>query len=162
ELSPACAANMPDQEFAGITQVHNRIGTVGPPLPGCAARVIHPETRQDLPLGEEGLLLITGANVMKGYLGKPELTREVVLDGWYVTGDMARIDPDGHVPLTGRLSRFAKVGGEMVPLEKVEEELHEVLGTSERVCAVTCVPCEARGERLVVLYIPAALSQHGL
>jgi acyl-[acyl-carrier-protein]-phospholipid O-acyltransferase/long-chain-fatty-acid--[acyl-carrier-protein] ligase len=162
ELSPACAANMPDQEFAGITQVHNRIGTVGPPLPGCAGRVIHPETRAPLPLGEEGMLLITGANVMKGYLGKPELTREVILDSWYVTGDMARIDSGGHITLTGRLSRFAKVGGEMVPLEKLEEELHDILGTSERVCAVTCVPCQSRGERLVVLYVAATLSQHGV
>ena len=80
----------------------------------------------------------------------------MVRDGWYVTGDMARIDEDGFITLTGRLSRFAKVGGEMVPLEKIEEELHDILGTSERVCAVTCVPDEARGERLVVLYLAAA------
>jgi acyl-[acyl-carrier-protein]-phospholipid O-acyltransferase/long-chain-fatty-acid--[acyl-carrier-protein] ligase len=162
ELSPACAANLPDQEFGGVAQVHNRIGTVGPPLPGCAARVVHAETGEPLPLGQEGLLLFTGANVMKGYLGKPELTAQVVRDGWYVTGDMGRIDPDGHVTLTGRLSRFAKVGGEMVPLEKVEEELHEILSTSERVCAVTCVPCASRGERLVVLYVAAQLSVFGL
>jgi acyl-[acyl-carrier-protein]-phospholipid O-acyltransferase/long-chain-fatty-acid--[acyl-carrier-protein] ligase len=162
ELSPACAANMPDQPFGGLTQVHNKIGTVGPPLPGCAARVVHPETRAVLPLGEEGLLEITGANVMQGYLGKPDLTTEVLHDGWYVTGDMARIDADGHVTLTGRLSRFAKIGGEMVPLEKIEEELHEILGTGERVCAVTCVPDEARGERLVVLYVADHLTQIGV
>ncbi len=162
ELSPACAANLPDQEHGGLTQVHNRTGTVGPPLPGCAARVVHPETREVLPLGEEGLLEITGANVMRGYLGKPELTAQVIHDGWYVTGDMARIDADGYVTLTGRLSRFAKIGGEMVPLEKIEEELHEILGTGERVCAVTCVPDEARGERLVVLYVEEHLSQTGL
>jgi acyl-[acyl-carrier-protein]-phospholipid O-acyltransferase/long-chain-fatty-acid--[acyl-carrier-protein] ligase len=162
ELSPAGAANMPDEEYAGFTQVHNRGGTVGPPLPGCAARVVHPETNSPLPLGEEGLLLVTGANVMKGYLGRPELTAEVMRDGWYVTGDMARVDADGFVTLTGRLSRFAKVGGEMVPLEKIEEELHDILGTGERVCAVTCVPCESRGERLVVLYLALPLSQFGV
>jgi acyl-[acyl-carrier-protein]-phospholipid O-acyltransferase/long-chain-fatty-acid--[acyl-carrier-protein] ligase len=162
ELSPACAANMPDQEFAGLTQVHNKVGTVGPPLPGCAARVVHPETRDVLPSGEEGLLEITGANVMQGYLGKPELTAGVLHDGWYVTGDMARVDADGHVTLTGRLSRFAKIGGEMVPLERIEEELHEILGTGERVCAVTCVPDEARGERLVVLYLAEQLTVVGL
>lgn len=122
-------------------------------MPGCAARIVHPETREPLPLGEEGLLLMTGANVMKGYLHKPEMTRQVIVDGWYVTGDMARIDEDGHVTLTGRLSRFAKVGGEMVPLEKIEEALHEALGTSDRVCAVTCVPCVSRGERVVVLFV---------
>jgi acyl-[acyl-carrier-protein]-phospholipid O-acyltransferase/long-chain-fatty-acid--[acyl-carrier-protein] ligase len=162
ELSPASAANMPDQPFGGLTQVHNKTGTIGPPLPGCAARVMHPETREILPLGEEGMLLMTGANVMKGYLHKPDLTREVILGGWYVTGDMARVDADGHVTLTGRLSRFAKIGGEMVPLERVEEALHDALGTSERVCAVTCVPDEARGERVVVLYVAAALAQFNI
>jgi acyl-[acyl-carrier-protein]-phospholipid O-acyltransferase/long-chain-fatty-acid--[acyl-carrier-protein] ligase len=162
ELSPASAANMPDQTFNGLTQAHNKIGTVGPPLPGCAARVVHPETREVLRLGEEGLLEMIGANVMQGYLGKPELTAQVIHDGWYVTGDMARVDADGHVTLTGRLSRFAKIGGEMVPLEKIEEELHDILGTGDRVCAVTCVPDEARGERLVVLYIAEHLAQHGI
>ncbi len=162
ELSPAVAANMPDQSYGGLTEVHNKAGTVGPPLPGSAARVVHPETREPLPLGEEGLLLCTGANVMQGYLGKPEWTREVIQKGWYVTGDMARIDADGHITLTGRLSRFAKIGGEMVPLERVEEELHEVLGTGERVCAVTCVPDDSRGERLVVLYVEEHLVQAGM
>jgi acyl-[acyl-carrier-protein]-phospholipid O-acyltransferase/long-chain-fatty-acid--[acyl-carrier-protein] ligase len=66
---------------------------------------------------------------------------------------MARLDGDGHITLTGRLSRFAKCGGEMVPLEKVEEVLHDIAGTSERVCVVTCVPDEARGERIIVLYM---------
>jgi acyl-[acyl-carrier-protein]-phospholipid O-acyltransferase/long-chain-fatty-acid--[acyl-carrier-protein] ligase len=159
ELSPASAANMPDQPYGGWVQVHNKTGTVGPPLPGCAARVVHPETGEALPLGEEGLLLQTGANVMLGYLHKPDLTRQVIRDGWYVTGDMARVDADGYVTLTGRLSRFAKIGGEMVPLERVEEALHDALGTSERVCAVTCVPDEARGERVVVLYLEAMLAQ---
>ena len=162
ELAPACAANLPDQAFGGLTQVHNKVGTVGPPFPGCAARVVHPETREVLPLGEEGLLEVIGANVMQGYLGKPELTARVLHDGWYVTGDMARIDADGYITLTGRLSRFAKIGGEMVPLEKIEEELHEVLGIGERICAVTCVPDEARGERLVVLYLAEHLAPLGL
>src|SRR5262249_10090643 len=106
------------------------------------------------PPGQEGLLLIYGPNVMKGYLNRPELTAKAVRDGWYVTGDMAKIDEDGFITLTGRLSRFAKVGGEMVPLEKVEEELHTLLGTTEKVCAVTSVPDEKKGERLVVLHLP--------
>jgi acyl-[acyl-carrier-protein]-phospholipid O-acyltransferase/long-chain-fatty-acid--[acyl-carrier-protein] ligase len=153
ELSPVAATNLPDMEVGGVRQITNKPGTVGQPLPGIVARVVHSETRQPLPIGEEGLLLIHGGNVMRGYLGRPELTREVVRDGWYVTGDMARLDADGFLTLTGRLSRFAKCGGEMVPLEKIEEVLHDILGTSERVCAVTCVPDESRGERLVVLYL---------
>jgi acyl-[acyl-carrier-protein]-phospholipid O-acyltransferase/long-chain-fatty-acid--[acyl-carrier-protein] ligase len=114
-----------------------------------------------LAAGSEGLLTVCGANVMQGYLGRPELTAEVVRDGWYTTGDMARVDADGFVTLTGRLSRFAKVGGEMVPLERIEEELHDLLGTSERVCVVTCVPCLSRGERLVVLYLAAHFGPRG-
>jgi acyl-[acyl-carrier-protein]-phospholipid O-acyltransferase/long-chain-fatty-acid--[acyl-carrier-protein] ligase len=153
ELSPVAASNLPDVELDGVRMVGNKSGTVGQPLPGIAGRVVHPETRQPLPIGVEGLLLIHGGNVMQGYLGRPELTRDVVCDGWYVTGDMARLDPDGFITLTGRLSRFAKCGGEMVPLEKIEDVLHDILGTSERVCAVTCVPDETRGERLVVLYV---------
>lgn len=152
ELSPAAAANVPDREVGGTRQIGNKPGTIGQPLPGVAARIVHPETYEPLPPSQEGLLLICGANVMVGYLGKPELTRQVIRDGWYVTGDMARFDADGFIQLTGRLARFAKIGGEMVPLEKIEEELHTILGTSERVCAVTVVPDEKRGERLVVLY----------
>jgi acyl-[acyl-carrier-protein]-phospholipid O-acyltransferase/long-chain-fatty-acid--[acyl-carrier-protein] ligase len=161
ELSPVATTNVPDKVIHNFRQVMNKHGTVGQPVPGVAARTVDPDTMQTQPVGTEGLLLILGANVMKGYLGKPELTAQVVRDGWYVTGDMARIDDDGFVTLTGRLSRFAKVGGEMVPLEKVEEELHEVLGTSERVGAVTCVPDESRGERLVVLYVEPQLAQAG-
>ncbi|MGL4555022.1 MAG: AMP-binding protein, partial [Gemmataceae bacterium] len=157
ELSPVVSTNMADQPCGGVAQVYNRVGTVGAPFPGVAARVAVPETLAPLPAGAEGVLLITGANVMAGYLGQPETTACVVRGGWYVTGDMARIDAEGHVTITGRLSRFAKIGGEMVPLEKVEEALHEVLGSAERVCAVACVPDESRGERVVVLYVEAAL-----
>jgi acyl-[acyl-carrier-protein]-phospholipid O-acyltransferase/long-chain-fatty-acid--[acyl-carrier-protein] ligase len=152
ELSPAAAANVPDVDIDGFKQVGNKPGTIGQPLPGVAAQVVHPDTFEPLPAGEEGLLLIYGANVMEGYLNRPEQTREVIRDGWYVTGDLAKIDEDGFITITGRLSRFAKVGGEMVPLEKIEDQLHDILQTSERICAVTCVPDEARGERLVVLH----------
>jgi acyl-[acyl-carrier-protein]-phospholipid O-acyltransferase/long-chain-fatty-acid--[acyl-carrier-protein] ligase len=162
ELSPVAAANLPDVEVEGYKQIGNKTGTVGQPLPGIAARVVDAETMKPLPVGEEGLLLIHGANVMKGYLKNPEQTASVVLDGWYVTGDMARIDPDGFVTLTGRLSRFAKIGGEMVPLDRVQDELHEALGTGDRIGAVTCVPDEARGERLIVLYLADALHHHGV
>src|SRR5207244_1524513 len=96
--------------------------------------------------------LVYGANVMKGYLGRDEQTKQVIRDGWYITGDMARIDEDGFITITGRLSRFAKVGGEMIPLEKLEEHMQAVLQPSERIFVVACAPDEKRGERLVVLY----------
>ena len=153
ELSPAAATNLPDRELEGYRQVGNKPGTIGQPLPGVAACVVEKETFAPLPPNQEGLLLIYGPNVMEGYLNRPEQTRAVVRDGWYVTGDLAKIDEDGFITITGRLARFAKVGGEMVPLEKVEEELHNILQISERVLAVTCVPDQTKGERPVVLYV---------
>jgi acyl-[acyl-carrier-protein]-phospholipid O-acyltransferase / long-chain-fatty-acid--[acyl-carrier-protein] ligase len=154
ELSPVAAANVPDWVSGDIRQLGNKPGTIGRPVPGVAARIVDPETFEPVPFGNEGLLLIHGANVMKGYLGKPEATRQAIRDGWYITGDMGKIDEDGFITLTGRLARFAKIGGEMVPLEKIEEALHHILGTTERVCAVTSVPDEKKGERVVVLHLP--------
>jgi acyl-[acyl-carrier-protein]-phospholipid O-acyltransferase/long-chain-fatty-acid--[acyl-carrier-protein] ligase len=153
ELSPVVSANLPDVEINGLWQINNRPGSIGPPLPGLAAKIVNPDTFEPLPLGDEGLLLIYGPNVMRGYLHKPEQTAQVVRDGWYATGDVGHVDEDGCITLTGRLSRFAKVGGEMVPLERIEEELHDILSSTERVCVVTCIPDEARGERLVVLHV---------
>src|SRR5215468_11134188 len=89
---------------------------------------------------------------MKGYLNQPAKTAEVMRDGWYVTGDIAAIDEDGFLEITDRLSRFSKIGGEMVPHIKVEEKLHELSGASEQSFVVTGVPDEKRGEHLVVLY----------
>ena len=89
---------------------------------------------------------------MKGYLGKPEKTAEVLRDGWYVTGDIATEDEDGFLIITDRLSRFSKIAGEMVPHIKVEEKLHELAGASEQVFVVTGVPDGKKGERLAVLH----------
>ncbi len=152
ELSPTAAANVPDVELDGFRQIGTRRGTIGQPVPGVAARIVDPETNKPLGANQEGMLLIYGANVMKGYLGKDEQTKNVIRDGWYVTGDIARIDEDGFITITGRLSRFAKIGGEMVPLEKIEEKMIEVLQPAERCFVVTCVPDSSRGERIVVLY----------
>ena len=98
--------------------------------------------------------MIYGANVRKGYLGRPEATAQVIRDGWYITGDIAKYDEDGFFTITDRLSRFSKIGGEMVPHQKIEDELHQILGTAERVCVVTAVPDERKGERLVVFHTP--------
>lgn len=155
ELSPVVAANVPDVNVRGIKQIRNKIGTVGQPLPGVACRIVDPDTDRPVPPTSEGMLQVKGPNLMPGYLNRPDLTAKVVKDGWYTTGDMAKIDEDGFVIITGRLSRFAKIAGEMVPLEKVEEDMHAVLGTNDRVLAVTAIPDEKRGERLVVLYLPA-------
>ena len=110
--------------------------------------------------GQEGLLLVTGPNLMLGYLGQPELTAQAMRDGWYVTGDIASVDEDGFIRIVDRLSRFSKVGGEMVPHVKVEETINEVLGNAG--AAVTALPDEQRGEKLVAFYVQNGTSREDL
>lgn len=152
ECSPVVTVNTHDYRAAGFRQVGAKRGKIGHPLPGMSVRIIDPETGAALPVGKPGLLLVRGPNVMKGYLGKPEKTAEVLRDGWYVTGDIASLDEDGFLQITDRLSRFSKIGGEMVPHIKVEEKLQEIANATEPCFAVTGVPDEKKGERLVVLH----------
>jgi acyl-[acyl-carrier-protein]-phospholipid O-acyltransferase/long-chain-fatty-acid--[acyl-carrier-protein] ligase len=154
ELSPVVATNVQDWSGASVRQLGNKPGTIGRPVPGVAARIVDPDTFEPLPADKEGLLLICGGNVMMGYLNNSEATHRAIRDGWYVTGDIAKFDNDGFITLTGRLSRFAKIGGEMVAVERIEEELNVLVGAGERVCAVTSIPDERRGERVVVLHLP--------
>lgn len=97
-------------------------------------------------------MLLRGPNIMKGYLGRPEKTAEVLQDGWYTTGDIASMDEDGFIFITDRLSRFSKIGGEMVPHIKVEERLHELACVTIQTFAVTSLPDDKKGERLAVLH----------
>lgn len=127
-------------------------GSIGRPLPGVELRVVDPESNRELAAGEDGILLVKGTSVMSGYLGLEKKSAELLSDGWYVTGDVVRVDEDGYVWIAGRLSRFSKIGGEMVPHGQVEEKLHELADKSEQVFAVTGVPDERKGERLVILH----------
>ncbi|MDZ8118416.1 MFS transporter [Pontiella agarivorans] len=133
-----------------------RAGAAGQPLPGVAVRIVNPETRETLADGEAGLMLIKGPNVMQGYLNQPEKTAEVLQDGWYNTGDIATMDPRGYVSISGRLSRFSKIGGEMVPHGAVEEALQQVAESEEPCVAVVGVEDRAKGEQLAVCITPAA------
>ncbi|MBX9623487.1 MAG: AMP-binding protein [Gemmataceae bacterium] len=156
ELSPVVSTNLFDTTADGFTQVCNVRGTVGQPLAGLCVRAFTQDTREPLPAGEDGVLCGKGPNVMAGYLHQPGKTKEAVRDGWYSTGDVGRIEPEGFIRITGRVSRFAKIAGEMVPLERVEEELLDLYGGGDRVLAVAAVPDEGRGERVVVLVLPDA------
>ncbi len=154
ELSPVVSVNVPEEVTTadGRTIPGNRPGTTGRPLPGTAIKTTDPDTGADLPRGTEGLVWVKGPQVMMGYLNRPEATAKVLKDGWYCTGDLGYQDADGFLKLTGRQSRFAKIGGEMVPLEAVESAIQEMTGAAEGSLAVTTVPDLKRGERLVVLY----------
>ena len=152
ECSPVVAVNTRDYRAPGFRQVGAKRGRIGHPLPGVSVRIVDPDTGQRRAVNTEGLMLVRGPNVMLGYLGKPEKTSEVLRDGWYVTGDIAMEDEDGFLTITDRLTRFSKVGGEMVPHIKVEEKLQDLLGDAERRFVVTGVPDEKKGERLIVLH----------
>jgi acyl-[acyl-carrier-protein]-phospholipid O-acyltransferase/long-chain-fatty-acid--[acyl-carrier-protein] ligase len=165
ELGPIVSANVPPSRATGDPASSLREGTVGKPAPGVRVEVRDIDTGAVLGPGERGLLWVTGPHVMLGYLNRPELTAEVLIDGWYNTGDVVTIDEDGFISIVGRASRFAKVGGEMVPFAAIEEQLATLAGDEEdgtpRV-AVTAVPDEATGERLMVIHTPLEISPEEL
>jgi acyl-[acyl-carrier-protein]-phospholipid O-acyltransferase/long-chain-fatty-acid--[acyl-carrier-protein] ligase len=157
ECSPVVAVNAPDFRGPGFRQVGGKRGHIGHPLPGISVRIMDADALergelQPMGPGQPGMLLVRGPNVMQGYLNRPEKTAEALRDGWYVTGDVASRDEDGFLTITDRLSRFSKIGGEMVPHGRVEEKLHELAGTTEQTFVVAGVPDERKGERLVVLH----------
>jgi acyl-[acyl-carrier-protein]-phospholipid O-acyltransferase/long-chain-fatty-acid--[acyl-carrier-protein] ligase len=156
ECSPVISLNLPNVESDGVYQVGNKPGSVGHPIPGVAVRIIDVETGQQLSTDQPGLVMVKGPNVMRGYLGDEDLTRQAVTDGWYNTGDVASMDEDGFLTLTDRLSRFSKIAGEMVPHIGVEDVFLDAIGADEQVVAVSAVPDAKRGEELVVLYTEKA------
>jgi acyl-[acyl-carrier-protein]-phospholipid O-acyltransferase/long-chain-fatty-acid--[acyl-carrier-protein] ligase len=156
ELSPVVSLNLPDVKLGGVHQLANKTGTVGQPLPGVAVKIVDTDTGGQLDLGQSGLVLVKGPNVMLGYLDMQEQTAAVLTDGWYNTGDIGHLDRDGFLTITGRVSRFSKIGGEMVPHIGIEQVYHDALGTSEQLVAVTSIQSARRGEELVVLYLDQA------
>jgi acyl-[acyl-carrier-protein]-phospholipid O-acyltransferase/long-chain-fatty-acid--[acyl-carrier-protein] ligase len=154
ELSPVVSTNVPPGRSQHPEQPSCREGTVGRPLPGISVKVADMETGCDLGLNRSGMLLVKGPNVMQGYLDQPAMTAEVIRDGWYVTGDIAEIDADGFIRITGRESRFSKIGGEMVPHLRIEDALARLLKLDDdKPClAVMGILDPRKGERLVVLH----------
>jgi acyl-[acyl-carrier-protein]-phospholipid O-acyltransferase/long-chain-fatty-acid--[acyl-carrier-protein] ligase len=165
ELSPLVSVNVPPSRSASTFQVDCREGSVGRPIPGVSAKVVDLETGADLGANQEGMLYIRGPNVMRGYLGRDDLTTAAIRDGWYITGDVAHIDTDGFIHITGRISRFSKIGGEMVPHIQIEEELNRLLSASEESglkAVVTAIPDEKKGERLAVVHVKMDASPEDL
>jgi acyl-[acyl-carrier-protein]-phospholipid O-acyltransferase/long-chain-fatty-acid--[acyl-carrier-protein] ligase len=154
ETSPLASVNIPPSRSLGHSQIDAKQGTVGRPIPGVSAKTIDSMTGEEKPVGEAGMLCIKGPNIMLGYLGRPDLTEKVINDGWYTTGDIALIDEDGFIKITGRESRFSKIGGEMVPHIQIEETLARIIGDQEGAprVAVTAVEHPRKGERLIVVH----------
>jgi acyl-[acyl-carrier-protein]-phospholipid O-acyltransferase / long-chain-fatty-acid--[acyl-carrier-protein] ligase len=152
ECSPVVAVNTFNWREPSFYQPGCHRGSVGQPLPGVSVRIVDSETYEPLGPSTPGLVLVKGPNVMQGYLGRADLTAGAFRDGWYITGDQGFLDEDGFLMITGRLSRFSKIGGEMVPHGLIEEKLQQASGADEQVFAVTAVGDERKGEKLVVLH----------
>jgi acyl-[acyl-carrier-protein]-phospholipid O-acyltransferase/long-chain-fatty-acid--[acyl-carrier-protein] ligase len=157
ETTPAANINQPHPPIVtstGEPQAGKRLGTVGRMMPGMTARIVDPDTFRELPLTATGLVLFRGANVFEGYLKDPEKTRGAFRDGWFVTGDLGRFDDDGFLIIEGRLSRFSKIGGEMVPHGTLEQRIMQAFAWEQSdspVLFVVGVPDATKGEALVLL-----------
>jgi acyl-[acyl-carrier-protein]-phospholipid O-acyltransferase/long-chain-fatty-acid--[acyl-carrier-protein] ligase len=147
---PEPAKNKPDDEV----QPSSRLGSVGKLAPGIAAQIRDPDTGELLSLHQTGMLWVRGPNIFEGYLRDPKRTAEVIVDGWFKTGDLARFDEDGFLYIEGRISRFSKIGGEMVPHETLEAKIYDALGLNgehERVICAVGIPDPAKGEAIILL-----------
>ena len=153
ETSPGASVNLPDIDSP--FKLRNRPGTVGRAFSGTEFRIVDPDSLDPIPTGKDGLILIGGPQIMKGYLKMPEKTAEVIelIDGyrWYRTGDKGHLDEDGFLTIVDRYSRFAKIGGEMVSLTTVEEEILDACNDKDLEVAATCLPDQRKGEKIVLL-----------
>jgi len=157
ETTPVTNINMPEplKKVRGA-EAHrgHRLGSVGRMLPGMTARIVDPDTGEELPLKSTGIVWFRGANVFEGYLKDEQKTRAALRDGWFVTGDLGRFDEEGFLYIEGRVSRFSKIGGEMVPHGTVEQKISEVFQIDQNdgpKIVVVGVPDTAKGEAIVLL-----------
>jgi len=165
ETTPVASVNIPDQLDSNYwrVQLGSKPGTVGMPLPGTSFRIVDPDTLRELASGEDGLILIGGSQVMRGYLNDPDRTSEVITEiddkRWYKTGDKGHLDEDGFLTIVDRYSRFAKLGGEMISLTAVEEQVRQALARPELALVAVNIPDEKRGEKIVLLCAEAIATE---
>ncbi len=177
ELAPVVSTNLLDSHVRGRHASGARDGSVGRALPNIEVLIVDPETLEDVPRGEEGLIIVRSPARMLGYLGREDLTAKAFVRGGYNTGDIGRMDEDSFLFITGRLARFAKIGGEMIPLDTIEDHMQSWLerkfaarstaagdgglaagdnSTADESpaweVAITAVPDSSKGERLIVLH----------
>ncbi len=159
ETSPGAHTNLPqqDQDTSLPTSVEK---SVGQPFPGVAVEIDSLDQASNGDPRQPGEILLKGPNVFNGYLNKPSLNQEILNNGWFRTGDIGYLDDDGYLHISGRLSRFSKIAGEMVPHEVVEEHITQLLGlddADERSIAIVGAPDEKKGECLILLSTVDAL-----
>lgn len=153
EASPVVGVNTKTKDF-GWFSTGTRKGSIGKLFPGMRAKILHPATLTEMPFGQQGLLAMQGANIFAGYLDNKPATDAALQNGWLITGDLARLDPDGFLYIDGRVSRFSKIGGEMVPHATVEAALNTELKLADSdipLIAISSRLDEDKGESLVLL-----------
>ncbi|NRB45606.1 MAG: AMP-binding protein, partial [Verrucomicrobiales bacterium] len=156
ETSPVSNVNVPNVDTENDEELipSERFGSVGQFLPGVAVRITDTNDDTPIPINQSGMIWLKGSNVFKEYLHLPDQTDEVFKEKWFRTGDIGRVDEDGFLFIEGRLSRFSKIGGEMVPHETIEAHVNKALGydsDAEKKIAIVGVPDEVKGEALVML-----------
>mgnify|MGYP005989722839 CR=1 FL=1 len=157
ETTPVASVNIPDQLDPNDLRVQSgsKIGSVGMPLPGCSFRIVDPISMQTLATGEQGLILISGSQLMLGYLNDDEKTEQVIVNidnrRWYKTGDKGYLDKDGFLTVVDRYSRFAKIGGEMISLQAVEQEVNKVIHDDLGDFLAVNLADPKKGEKIVIL-----------
>ncbi len=171
ELSPLPTTNMPDCRRPDSYYKYRKDGSIGRAVMNVAVKIVDLDTGVDLPPDHVGMIVVKGPTVMKGYYKQPDLTADVIKNGWYITGDVGKVDEDGFFWITGRQSRISKIGGEMVPHILIEEQIQKIIadafrehGTPEdeaaagQLIAVTALPHPTKGERIIVLHCPLPIT----
>ena len=160
ETSPVVSVNTPSipdgVNYPGDSTQGSRRGSVGRMMPGHAARILDPNTMKDIEVTKVGLLMLKGPNIFRAYLGEPKRTLKVKQGEWFITGDLARFDEDGFLFIEGRLSRFSKIAGEMVPHGTVEDALikaYNLFDAEQPMIAMAGRLDKAKGEALVLLSV---------
>lgn len=146
ETSPVISLN---SEGNGIKH-----GTVGRVLPNIMVKTIHPDTFESLGRLDTGLLCFRGDTIFMEYIMDADKTKSAFKDGWFVTGDIGRVDENGFLHIEGRLARFSKIGGEMIPHEKIESAIRRMLkldDQEENNIAIVGKPHKTKGEELYLI-----------
>jgi len=157
ETSPVVSVNMPNRldldTFQVIIGTHKE--SVGQPIPGTIVKIVNPDTLEELPVGEDGLIIVGGVQVMKGYLNNPKKSSEAIVEidniRYYKTGDKGHLNESGFITIVDRYSRFAKVGGEMVSLSALEDSIASLFDEPIELIA-TALSDEKKGEKIILLY----------
>ncbi|NVJ52504.1 MAG: MFS transporter [Campylobacteraceae bacterium] len=155
ETTPVACCNLPNIKTPEGVQIGNKIGSVGMPIPGTKIKIVEPNTFTELKVGEEGMVLVSGVQVMKGYLKDEKKTKEVLItldaEKYYITGDKGKVDEDGFLTIVDRYSRFAKLGGEMISLGAVEQNIEKLITNDEIEFIATTKADEKKGEKIILL-----------